>query len=118
MLRIAFSARQSMTLLTAMMEIFNFHLPLPKLLKRLFTSYTFLFLGCSLNTDRTILTFLKVAQDEGPENLPHHYAVLPRPTDSARKNAIQQRLADSHVTPIWYPEREHEYVEEILELLL
>ncbi len=96
----------------------HFHLPLPKLLKRLFTSYTFLFLGCSLSADRTIQTFLKVAQDEGPENLPHHYALLPRPTDATRKTAIQQRTADAHITPIWYPERQHEFVEQILELLL
>jgi hypothetical protein len=82
----------------------HFHLPLPKLLKRLFTSYTFLFLGCSLSADRTIQTFLKVAQDEGQQNLPHHYALLPCPTQPARRIAIQQRLADAHITPIWYPE--------------
>lgn len=38
----------------------NIHLdfPLPKLLKRLFTSYSFLFLGCSLSADRTVQTFM------------------------------------------------------------
>jgi hypothetical protein len=56
---------------------------------------TFLFLGCSLSADRTIQTLLKVAQDEGPEKLPRHYAVIPCPTNTARKIAIQQRLADA-----------------------
>jgi hypothetical protein len=40
------------------------------------------------------------------------------PTDTAQKAAIDQRLADAHITPLWYPEGEHEYVEQILALLL
>ena len=34
------------------------------------------------------------------------------------KQTIDQRLADAHITPIWYPEGEHEHVEQILNLLL
>ena len=60
----------------------HFDSPLPKLLKRLFTSYSFLFLGCSLSADRTVQTFMRVAQLEGQDNLPHHYALLPCPTDA------------------------------------
>ena len=96
----------------------HFDFPLPKLLKRLFTSYSFLFLGCSLSADRTIQTFMRVAQLEGQENLPHHYALLACPTDAVKKAAIDQRLADAHITPLWYPEGEHEHVEQILGLLL
>lgn len=92
--------------------------PLPKLLRRLFTSYSFLFLGCSLSADRTLQTFTRVAQEEGPETLPHHYAILGCPADSDRQRVIDSRLADAHITPIWYPDGEHEYVEEILGLLL
>jgi hypothetical protein len=92
--------------------------PLPKLLKRLFTSYSFLFLGCSLSADRTIQTFMRVAQLEGQENLPHHYALLASPGDPGKKAIIDQRLADAHITPIWYSEGEHEYVEQILRLLM
>jgi hypothetical protein len=96
----------------------HFDCPLPKLLKRLFSSYSFLFLGCSLSADRTIQTFMRVAQLEGPDNLPHHYALLACPTDAIKKTNIDQRLADAHITPLWYPEGEHEHVEQILELLL
>jgi len=35
-----------------------------------------------------------------------------------KKSRIDQRLADTHVTPVWYPEGEHDHVERILELLL
>lgn len=96
----------------------HFESPLPKLLKRLFSSYSFLFLGCSLSPDRTIQTFMRVAQLEGQDNLPHHYALLPCPTESATRQAIEQRLANAHITPLWYPDGEHEHVEQTLELLL
>jgi hypothetical protein len=91
---------------------------IPKILKRLFTSYSFLFLGCSLSADRTIQTFMKVAQQEGQENLPHHYAILASPTDAAKKKTIDDRLAAAHISPIWFPEGEFQHVEEILQLLL
>lgn len=96
----------------------HFDFPLPKLLRRVFTSYSFLFLGCSLSADRTIQTFMRVAQLEGQENLPYHYALLGSPSDPDKKRVIDQRLADAHISPIWFPDGEFEHVEEILELLL
>jgi hypothetical protein len=92
--------------------------PLPKTLRRLFMSYSLLFLGCSLSADRTLATFTKVAQLEGPDSLPHHYALLPCPPDEAKRQTMDQRLADAHITPLWYPDGEHEHVEEILGLLI
>lgn len=95
----------------------HFDRPLPKVLKRLFSSYSFLF-GCSLSADRTIQAFMRVAQLEGPDNVPHHYALLPYPADAIKGRAIDQRLADAHITPLWYPDGEHDCVEQILNLLL
>ena len=91
---------------------------IPKILKRLFTSYSFLFLGCSLSPDRTIQTFMKVAQQEGQQNLPHHYAILASPTDATKKKTIVDRLAAAHISAIWFPEGEFQHIEEILQLLL
>jgi len=96
----------------------NMTFPLPKLLKRLFTSYSFFFLGCSLSADRTVQTFMRITLDEGRDNLPHHYALLACPADLDKRRTIDQRLADAHITPLWYPEGEHEHVGNILELLL
>lgn len=96
----------------------HFDFPVPKLLKRLFTSYSFLFLGCSLSADRTIQTFTRVAQLEGQDNLPHHYALFASPSDAERKRKLEQRLADAHISPIWFPEGEFQHVEDILQLLL
>ncbi len=97
----------------------NVHLthPLPKVIKRLFTSYSFFFLGCSLSADRTIQTFMRVASDEGPDSLPHHYALLPCPADRDARDIMDRRLADAHISPLWYPEGEYEVIEEILQIL-
>lgn len=43
-------------------------------------------------------TFMRVAQLEGQDNPPHHYALLPCPADNTQREAINQRLADAHVT--------------------
>jgi hypothetical protein len=96
----------------------NMSFPLPKLLRRLFTSYSFLFLGCSLSADRSIQTFIRVAGEEGSDSLPHHYALLASPTDKHRRTTINQRLADAHISPIWFPEGEFQNIEEIFQLLL
>lgn len=96
----------------------HFDFPVPKLLKRLYTSFSFLFLGCSLSYDRTIQTFAKVAQDVGADSLPHHYAILGCPADAAQRAKLEQRLADSHISAIWYPDGEHGSIEQMLELLL
>ena len=95
----------------------HFESPLPKLLRRLYLSYSFLFLGCSLATDRTVLTFMKVAQEVAGD-LPHHYAIFECPDGPEAKRVIDERLARCHITPLWYPEGEYEYVERILQLLL
>lgn len=61
---------------------------------------------------------MRVGQLEGPDSLPHHYAILACPADAGKKQIIDQRLADAHITPLWYPEGEHGCVEEILQLIL
>lgn len=95
----------------------HFDRPVPKLLRRLYTSFSFLFLGCSLNYDRTIQTFAKIAQDLGADSLPHHYAILASPSDPAKKDSLDHRLADAHISAIWFPEGEYQHIEEMLELL-
>ncbi len=91
--------------------------PLPRLLNRLFASYTFLFLGCSLYHDRTVRTFIRVAEVHGSDNLPHHYAILEHPSETDKLVTLEERLADANITPIWFPEGEFQYLEEILQLL-
>ena len=96
----------------------DFDCPLPKILKRLFMSYSFVFLGCSLTADRTIQTFTRVCAEEGHGNLPHHFAILEYPDDFTAQGALNGRLAEAHITPLWYPEGEYGSVARILQLLL
>ncbi|AVP98346.1 hypothetical protein C7S18_14620 [Ahniella affigens] len=95
----------------------HFDRPVPKLLKRLYTSFSFLFLGCSLSFDRTIQTFTKIAQDVGADSLPHHYAILACPSDADRRSKLEQRLVDAHISAIWFPEGEYQHIEEMFALL-
>ena len=43
---------------------------------------------------------------------------FPVPADEDRRRTINRRLGDANITPLWYPEGEHEHVEQMLELLL
>ena len=47
-----------------------------------------------------------------------HEAILEERAGASKKSRIDQRLADAHITPLWYPEGEHDHVAWILELLL
>lgn len=96
----------------------NMSRPLPRLLDRLFSSYSLLFLGSSLAADRTIQTFMRVVSDRRAETLPRHYAIMPSPEDEDEHKKVDQRLADANITPLWYPEDEHDRVEQILQCLL
>lgn len=95
----------------------HFDRPVPKLLRRLYTSFSFLFLGCSLSFDRTIQTFTKIAQDVGADSLPHHYAILGYPGEATERAKLEQRLADAHISAIWFPDGEYQLIEQMLQLL-
>ena len=60
---------------------------------------------------------MKIAQQLGGEQLPHHYAIFECPANPKAKEMIDRRLAECHITPLWYPEGEHENVGGILGLL-
>ena len=47
-----------------------------------------------------------------------YYALLACPSGAEKKRVLDQRLADAHITPLWYPDGEHQHVRQILELLI
>lgn len=95
----------------------NMNSPLPRILDRLFSSYSLLFLGCSLTADRTIQTFMRVVANRTAQTMPRHYALLSAPDDPNKRRLLDQRLADANITPLWYPSGQHQNAGEILELL-
>jgi len=74
---------------------------------------SFLFLGCSLEVDRTIQALKEVKAETPVENSPH-FAFLPEPATAVR---LQRRtfLEEAGIHPIYYPAGEHDQsIEDLL----
>ncbi|QXI00784.1 SIR2 family protein [Pseudomonas monsensis] len=97
-------------------EVIDYTLPIPNALKRIFGSFTVLFVGCSLISDR-YLTVLKEAHDSAPEFLPEHFAIMVAPNDADERIERDRYMADHGITPIWFPYGEWDKPAEILRLL-
>jgi SIR2-like domain len=81
-------------------------------LEHMFSSEPLLFLGCSLQADRTMELLREVVSAD--DGTPRNYAFLKRPPDEAVRLAREQFLAARKLFPIWY-EGDHD---ESLEALL
>lgn len=83
-------------------EPLAFQNQLPRALRQIFISHSLLFLGCSLEQDKTLDLFKSVI-DEAAFEIPDHFALLndsASPPDRARKEA---RLLQLKIRPLWYP---------------
>ena len=80
----------------------EFQKPLPKALRQVFISNSLLFLGCSLEQDRTLELFGRV-KDQSEYEIPNHYAILPAPASPAAKQQKESNLLTLNIQPIWYP---------------
>ena len=98
-------------------EPLNFQRALPKALRQIFISNSLLFLGCSLEKDRTLDLFRQIKQQSEYE-IPDHYALLPLPDDQQERQQKETNLLELNIQPIWYPNEEHDYVELLLRLVL
>lgn len=96
---------------------FDFKKPLPRALRQIFVSHSLLFLGCSLEQDKTMDLF-KAVKDQQEFSVPDHYAILEDPADPAVKAAKQSRLLTLEIRPLWYPNGKHEFVESYLQLAI
>jgi hypothetical protein len=96
---------------------FDFHKPLPKALRQVFVSQSFLFLGCSLDQDWTLKLF-KQAIDADEYAIPNHYAILPAPIETQAKQEKETELLKLNIQPLWYKTGKHEFVEKYLQLIV
>jgi hypothetical protein len=88
--------------------------PLGHLLKQILSSRPVLFLGCSLNCDRTVAILAHVAK---VPTLANHYAIVERPP--SREFGARARFLSKHeIRPIWYPAGRHDLIEGLLQCLL
>jgi hypothetical protein len=93
----------------------NFKKPLPRALRQIFVSHSLLFLGCSMETDRTLELFQRVVAKKEFE-IPDHFAILPEPTNGEAKNQKATRLLPLKIRPVWYPAGNYGFVERYLSL--
>lgn len=93
-------------------------LPIPQALDYYFRNSSLLFLGCSLNQDRTVQVFEAIMDRALAESadLPQHFAIEQLPGDEAALIARNAALLRIGVTPIWFPAGAFEFIEEILRL--
>jgi hypothetical protein len=89
--------------------------PLPKTLRQIFISHSLLFLGCSMEQDRTLDLF-KLVKDQQEFEIPDHFAILSKPPLASAKREKENRLLEINIKTIWYPTGKHEYVEQIIDL--
>lgn len=90
--------------------------PIPKLLEYYYKNSSLLFLGCSLNNDRTVQVFRAIKQKVGDIVIPQHFAIEQAPEteqELSDRNAYLLRLG---ITGIWFEKGQFEYVEGMLRL--
>jgi hypothetical protein len=96
----------------------NLQLPIPKVLARYYRNNSLLFLGCNLRNDRTLQVFQATKTAAGDELFPQHFSIeqAPAQLDDLRvRNAELLRLG---ITAIWYPEKQYQFVDDILRLAM
>jgi hypothetical protein len=91
-------------------ESIDFSRPLPNLLKRLFESRPVLFMGCSLNHDRTLKVLRKVASDANTR----HFAIVERSAAEEELRVRRKYLSDHGIRVIWFPSGEFHSVSVLL----
>lgn len=95
----------------------DINLPIPKLLAYYYKNSSLLFLGCSLNSDRTIKVFRAIKEAiERDIVIPQHFSIEQAPETEAElveRNAYLSRLG---ITGIWFEKDQYQYVEDMLRL--
>jgi len=78
---------------------------LPGMIQYLAANRSFLFLGSSLSTDRTIRALQQIKAN-APLNYSRHYAFIQDPGEGSRE-ARAAELERAEIYPIWYPVEDH-----------
>lgn len=91
--------------------------PLPKLLSNLYSSHSFLFIGCSLDVDRTVKTFELILESGESTKIADHYAIIEKPGSDEKYYDLERQLMMCNIKPIWFDTGSYERVGEIVELM-
>ncbi|MGP0628672.1 SIR2 family protein [Nitrospina sp. 32_T5] len=94
----------------------DMNLPIPKLLEYYYKNSSLLFLGCSLNEDRTVKVFKKIKEIIGDFNAPQHFIIDQVPQSEPELRDRNEYLARLGITGIWFEKGQFDYIEDILRL--
>ena len=89
-------------------------LPMPRLLRHYFLNSSLLFVGCSLQNDRTIQVFKAVKKEIGDKDLPQHFSIEQAPDTAEALVQRNAELAKLGITAIWLEQGQYHLVESIL----
>lgn len=105
-------------------EPLAFQNQLPRALRQIFISHSLLFLGCSLEQDKTLDLFKSVV-DEAAFEIPDHFALLNEPATQQERANKEDRLLQLKIRPLWYStpldtngKPHHSLLEQILRLAI
>lgn len=88
--------------------------PLPRYLKKLFTAKKLLFVGCSLESDRTLDILLDcVKKDERIS----HFAIVPWIENENKRIMRSRRFTQLGIDPIYFPDGEYDSIRKLLRYL-
>lgn len=91
--------------------------PVPKILSRYYSNNSLLFLGCNLRNDRTLQVFQATKATAGDELFPQHFSIEQAPTQLVDLTARNAELLRLGITAIWYPQKQYQFVDDILRLV-
>lgn len=98
-------------------DALDLSLPIPKLLSYYYKTSSLLFLGCSLNNDRTIQVFQALNKELGDEDRPQHFSIEQAPETEKELVTRNEYLLRLGITAIWFEKERFDYVESILRLI-
>jgi NAD-dependent SIR2 family protein deacetylase len=90
------------------------NLPIPKALKYYYMNSSLLFIGCSLNNDRTVQVFRAIKENIGQAIIPQHFSIEQTPVEEEKIVERNSYLASLGITPIWFEKNQFDYIDEIL----
>ncbi len=92
--------------------------PIPKLLSFHYRTSNLLFIGCSLNHDRTMQVFQAIKKEIGDVDRPPHFSLESAPDTEEELSKRNAYLLSFGITPIWFPKGSYDYIEQILRLAI
>ncbi|HWA35639.1 MAG TPA: SIR2 family protein [Cyclobacteriaceae bacterium] len=88
--------------------------PIPKLLSYHYRTSSYLFLGCSLNNDRTMQVFKQIKEEIGDTDRPQHFAIEQAPETEKELSDRNAYLLRYGIVAIWFERSSYELVESLL----